>query len=174
VWQKVLKVVRTPDAIEHELQSRLTGDSAKDELKDAIARVKKLEKKADNLFLSLEDAESAADRRDILARRAAINAEREQAELARQSIAARAAQANECRDSFDQWVAELYAQAAEIDSYDLDQKRATLQKLQAKVYISPSGGKSRWRLEIDVPLPMPLFDGIYLEAAPIGVRSMCK
>lgn len=163
VWQKVLKVIRTPDAIAEELESRVSGDSAKNELKDAIARVKKLERKAVNLFLSLEDVESAADRRDILARRAEINAEREQAELDRQSIAARATQVDAWRESFDQLVAEIYAQAAEIDSYNLDQKRATLQKLQVKVYISPSGGEDRERVEIGISPPPPdpneLYDG---------------
>lgn len=162
VWQEVLRVIRTPDAIASELKNQVEGDTAKDELKEATAKVHKLRRNVENLTDSIADTDSNASRKTLLARLDEFNVELEQAELFCQSVAARAAQVTDWNNSVDRWVAELYGKAEEIDNYTLAQKREVLQKLQAKVYIGKKTEGQRWRLEIGMAPPPEVYDGMYL------------
>lgn len=158
VWRDVVDRLQDPAAVAQEVNSLVSGDAAKEMLKDATNRVKRLRNKEQNLLQSIEDTDNREMRKTFMTRLEAITTECEQAELARQSIVARAKRTDAWKETTLRFMTEALEYTKGIDNYDLDQKRAALQKLQAKVYIGPKGyigpsGRGRWHLEIGVPPP---------------------
>jgi len=158
VWAEVSAALKDPEAILRRIEDHTRGDTARGELTAQDAAVRKLEERAENLKNGYAEAGSAVVRAALEPRLEAALLELESAKSTRAFIAARAGAAAGwaagAADLFDR----LKAEAARIDTLDLDERREVLRRLRVEVYLKPKGavakGVKRWVTTIGLPPPV--------------------
>ncbi len=157
VWAEVSAALKDPDVILRRIADHTRGDTARGELAAQDAAVRKLEERAEGLTNGYTKAKSEVVRAALEPQLEAALLELESAKSTRAFIAARAGAAAGwvagAADLFDQ----LKAEAARIDTLDLDERREVLRRLRVKVYLKPKGaiaeGERRWKTTIGMMPP---------------------